>query len=79
MTVYDIPNVTVIPIGTIGFRIIPNEGYYIKLPEYGEFVYKTYAILEASYDFSTVQIVAGADLPEGAEILGDTSNDHEVM
>ena len=81
MTVFDLPNVTVRAIGdpAIAYRINTIEGYYIKLPSYDENVYKTAAILNADYDFSTVQIIAEADLPEGAEILGDVTDTPEIM
>ena len=83
MTVYDIPNVTVEAIGNpaIGYRITANEGYYIHIDSmHEELVYKTVVGLRADFDFSTVQIVAEADLPEGAEILGgETEPETEVM
>lgn len=82
MTVYDIPNVTVEEMGTPVryYRIRTVAGYVIKLPSYDENIYKTVAVLVPTYDFSTVQIIAETDLPEGAEILGgEDNNDHEVM
>lgn len=81
MTVYDIPNVTVEVMGdpVVAYRIRTVSGYVIKLPTYPENVYKTVAILVPTYDFSTVQIIAESDLPEGAEIYGNTGNDHEIV
>lgn len=91
MTVYDIPNIEhcdVSMVGTVLYRIIAHEGWYIHLPtnepgidEEGNptKVYKTIAILRTDYDFSVVEITAEADLPGDAEILGDTDNDHEIM
>lgn len=78
MTVYDIENVTVVAVGSpaVGYRITANEGYYIHCVEHEELSYTTIVLLRADYDFSTVQVVAEADLPEGAEIHG--GNDHEV-
>ena len=81
MSVYDLPNVTVIPVGdpVVMYRINSNEGWYIHLPSHEDFVFKTAVALRPDYDFSTVQIVAEADLPADAEILGDDNNDHEIM
>ena len=82
MTVYDIPHVTVTPVANGRmFLIVADEGWYIHIPSiHDELVYKGAVGLEASFDFSTVQIVAEADLPEGAEILGgDTQPETEVM
>ena len=79
MSVYELPNVTVTPVGNIAYRIRANEGYYIKIPEYEALEYRTYQILETTYDFSTVQIVAESDLPEDCVINGGGgNNDHEV-
>ena len=78
MSVYDLPNVTVTPKANGGmFLIVADPGYYIHCPEHDPLVYKGAVALLASYDFSTVQIVAEADLPEGAEILGG-GDDAEV-
>ena len=79
MSVYDLLNVTVEEMGTIYYRVRTNEGYYMACPMYGENVYKTVGTFRVSYDFSLVQIVAEADLPEGAELNGGEYNDHEVM
>lgn len=74
MSVYELQHVNIDPLehqGTvIGYTITSHPGYYIHLPEHDPLVYKTAVVLRAAYDFSTVQIVAEADLPEGAEILG---------
>ena len=81
MTVYDIPHVTVTPVANGRmFLIVADEGWYIHCPEHEELVYKGAVGLRADYDFSLVQIVAEADLPEGAEILGgDDQPETEVM
>ena len=91
MTLYDIPNIEhcdVSMIGTVLYRIVCHEGWYInladELPSHDEEgnptkIYKGAAILRTDYDFSLVEITAEADLPENAEICGDTNNDHEVM
>ncbi len=81
MSVYDLQNVTVEEIGNpaVMYRITSNSGYYIHIPSlHEELTYKTVVALLASFDFSTVQIVAEADLPEGAEICGDVT-DTETM
>ena len=91
MTVYDIPNIEhcdVTMVGTVLYRIVPHSGWYIHLATYdpGEDengnptkIYKGIAILRTDYDFSLVEITAEADLPDNAEICGDTTPDHEVM
>jgi hypothetical protein len=88
MTVYNIPNIEhcdVTPIrsgeSVLGYRIISHEGWYIHLNngvEDTQNIWKTAVSLLANYDFSIVEIKAEADLPEGAEICGDTNNE-EVM
>lgn len=79
MTVYEIPNVTVEEMGNpvAFYRIRSISGYVLKLTEYDENIYKTVAILLPTYDFSTVQVIAEADLPEGAEICSHMGNNHE--
>lgn len=92
MTVYDIPNIEhcdIIPVGTIAYRIIAHEGWYIyqadAIPSYDENgnplkTYKGIAILSVNYDFSLVEITAEADLPANAEICANPGEpDHEVM
>ena len=81
MSVYDLQNVVITPVGNpvIGYKINSVAGWYIHLPEHDDFVYKTTVILRTDYDFSTVQIVAEADLPADAEILGGDDEEHEVM
>lgn len=81
MTVYGIPNIENCNVRQIGtaFRIVTNDGWVIKLPEYEENIYSTAVILLESYDFSTVQILPISELPEDAVINGNTDNDHEVM
>lgn len=76
MTVYEIPNIehcTVTEFANGGiFRIITNEGWVIKLPEYEENVYSTAVGLRNNYDFSTVQILPISSLEGDYEITGDT-------
>lgn len=82
MTVYEIQNIENCNVRQIGnaFRIVTNDGWVIKLPEYEENIYSTAVILLASYDFSTVQILAVSELPDGYIINGGGSNnDHEIM
>ena len=80
MSVYDLPHVTVTPVGNpaVGYTIVSDAGWYIHLPSHDPLVFKTAVMLRADYDFSTVQIVAEADLPEDAEILGG-GDDTETM
>lgn len=87
MIVYDIPNIehcVVTPMvnGTM-FKIVSNEGWYIHLNDGIEDtanVWKGAVILPSTYDFSQVEIRAEADLPEGAEICGGTTEPKpEVM
>lgn len=81
MGVYDLQNVTIEAVGdpVVCYRIRANSGYYIHLPQHEENSFARIVVLRTDYDFSTVQIVAEADLPEGAEIHGDTEPGHEVM
>ena len=78
MSVYEIPNVTVEAVGSM-YRITANDGWCIHLPQHEELVYKKVVMLRAAFDFSTVQVIAETDLPEGAEILADNNKDHELM
>lgn len=91
MTIYEIPNIEhcdVSAIGTIGYRVFAHEGWYIHkstdldgIDENGNptKVYKTVALIGVNEDMSGIEITAEADLPENAEICGNTDNDHEVM
>ena len=85
MTVYEIPNIehcTVTErLNGAMYMIVAHEGWYIHLHngvEDTQNVWSTVVILNADEDFSIVEIKAEADLPEGAEICGDT-NKEEVM
>ena len=76
MTVYEIPNInhcTVIVIGdpVVGYEIRANTGWYIHTANHKEKMYATIILVPSSYNFSTIQIVAEEDLPEGAEIHGN--------
>lgn len=91
MTIYDIPNIEhcdISMIGTVLYRVIAHEGWYIyladEIPGIDENgnptkIYKGAAILSVNYDFSTVEITAEADLPDNAEICGVGGNDQEIM
>lgn len=89
MTVYEIPNIEhcdVIPLMSgdtiIAYRIYSHEGWYIHLNdgvEDTENIWKSAVVLRSAYNFEQVEIRAEADLPEGAEICGNTDNEHEVM
>ena len=72
MSVYDLSHVTIEAIGdpAVGYRITSDEGWYIHLPEHEGPIYKKVVALRSDYDFSTVEIVAEADLPADAEICG---------
>lgn len=76
MTVYEIPNIehcTVTEVaGGRAYRIVADEGWVIKLPEYEENVYSTAVGLMATRDFSTVQILPISSLEGDYEINGDT-------
>lgn len=73
MTVYEIPNIEhcdVTPVGTLGFRIISHEGWYIHLNDGDEEtanIWKGAVVLLANTDWTIVEIRAEADLPEGAD------------
>lgn len=88
MTIHEIPNIehcTIEEMGNplVAYRIRTNEGWYIHLNDGDEEtanIYKTVAILFPNYNFEQVQIIAEADLPEGAEICGGVNNpEHETM
>ncbi len=92
MTVYDIPNIEhcdVAPFGSLNYRIVCHEGWYVYLPTHipgidedgnPTKVYKGIAIIRTDYDFSLVEITAEADLPSNAEICGGSNEpEHEVM
>lgn len=78
MTVYEIPNIehcTVEEIGNpaIAYRVTADTGWYIHLNngiEDTANIWKGAVVLNANMDMSIVEIVAEADLPEGAEIYG---------
>ena len=80
MTVYEIPNIEHCTVtnfaGGIAYKIVANDGWYIHLndgDEETQNLWQTVKILRQDYDFSQVQIVAEADLPENAEICGDVT------
>ena len=82
MSVYDLQHVIIEAIGNpvICYRINTEPGWCIHLPQHEDLMYTTAVVLRTDYDFSLVQIINVNDLPEGAEICGDTgNNDHEVM
>lgn len=80
MTVYDLPHIAVVePIGTSGiYRITTEDGYWIRKPTFTENVWKTVTIIYPADDLTAIQIVATADLPEGAEMCGNT-DEPEIM
>ena len=91
MDIYDVPNIEhcdVSNIGTMGWRVIAHEGWYIhkstdpdSVDENGNVkkLYFTIALIRTTEDLSGVEIVAEADLPDNAEICGGTGDtDHEI-
>lgn len=91
MDIYDIPNIEhcdVSPIGTSGWRVFAHEGWYIHKPTdlpgvdadgNPTIIYRTVAIIRNTENLAGIEIIAEADLPENAEICGDTGNNQEVM
>lgn len=92
MDIYDIPNIEhcdVSNIGTMGWRVIAHDGWYIHkstdpggVDENGDVTkrYFTVALIRNTEDLSGIEITAEADLPSNAEICGDVSNpEHEIM
>ena len=80
MTVYDLPHIASIePFGNpvVLYRIVMEEGYWIHKPSFEENMWKTATSILANEDLTAIQIVATADLPEGAEQCGDTTTKPE--
>lgn len=76
MTVYEIPNIEHCTVEEMGnpvfaYRICSKEGWYIHLAQAERPIYKGAVALRYDFDFSTVQIVAEADLPPDAEICAE--------
>lgn len=61
------------------YRVTTEDGYYIHTSKMAENVYKTVTFIYATDDFDAIEIVAQADLPDGAEICGGDNNNHEIM
>ena len=71
---------TVTEIGTSGnFKVKTEEGYWIRKPSFPENVWKTVTVLYPTDDLTAIQIVATADLPEGAEQCGIVESQPETM
>lgn len=81
MTVYDLPHIAeVTEIGTSGnYKVKTEEGYWIRKPTFTENVWKTVTFIYPNDDLTAIQIVATADLPEGAEMCGGVENEPENM
>lgn len=82
MTIYEIPNIeycTVRAIGTVGYQIIANDGWCIHTANHAENEYALMISIRADYDFSTIQILETATLPEGSEIHGGNDNETESI
>lgn len=80
MTVFDLPHIAEVrEIGTSGnYKVVTEEGYWIRKPDFTENVWKTVTFIYPTDDLTAIQILATADLPEGAELCGG-DNDHEIM
>jgi hypothetical protein len=67
-------HLTAEPIGNPvrAYRVTTESGWYIRKPTFSELEYKTTTMLYATDDLANVEIVAEADLPEGAVINGVT-------
>ena len=62
------------------YAVKTDEGYYIHTEELGENVYKTATSIYSTDNLDAIVIIPESELPEDAEILGDTSEpEHEVM
>ena len=92
MDIYDIPNIEhcdVSNIGTMGWRVVAHEGWYIHKStdlngedENGNptKIYRGIALIRNTEDLSGIEITAEADLPSNAEICGNAGEpEHEVM
>ena len=81
MTVFDLPHIQEpVQVGTSGiYRVYTEEGYWLHKPSFGENIWKTATLVYPNEDLTLIQIVAEADLPEGAELCGDVTNPPEVM
>lgn len=81
MTVYDLPHIAEITeIANSGnYKVKTEEGYWIRKPDMPENVWKTVTFIYPADDLTAIQIVATADLPEGAEMCGGEENEPEIM
>lgn len=78
MGIYEIPNIQhcrVEEIGNpvVGYRVTANDGWYIHANDGDEDtanIYKKAVFLRYDYPFEQIEIIAEADLPVDAEILG---------
>lgn len=61
------------------YRVTTEDGYYIHTARMGELEYKTVTFIYATDDFSAIEIVAEADLPEDAVICGGETPKPEIM
>lgn len=85
MTEQDIRNAlphlaNVEPIGNPPFmyRITMEEGYWIHKPSFEENMWKQSTSIYPDEDLTAIQIVAEADLPEGAEQCGGVTTEPEL-
>lgn len=57
------------------FRVTMEDGYCIRTPRLDELVYKTVTIVYPTDSIDDLVIIPTTELPEGAELCGDTGND----
>ena len=63
-----------------GYIVQTDDGYYIHTEELGENIYKTVTGIYSTDNLDAIVIIPESELPEGAEIWGDTNEpDHEIM
>lgn len=81
MTINDLQNVTYESFGNpvSAYRITANEGYCMHTPQHEENSYARIIVVRADYDFSTIQVLLIADLPEDAELHGVTTPETETV
>lgn len=68
----EIPHVTITPSGNpvAAYTLKSDEGYYIHLTKRNpNDYYKTCVMLNAGYDWSSIEIVAEQDLPADAKVV----------
>lgn len=85
MTVFEVPNiehVTVTAVGSpaVAYRLNAHDGWWLHLNDDVEDtvnLYKKAMVLMVNRDWSQLEVVAEADLPEGAETADAPKNESE--